>query len=79
MPVLARVGVLGRAQALPVPFRGHDGGEVVRFSSAVRLRQEEEVVADPGPSVWPGLLGLAWPRSFGHSPTSVLRATWPTN
>jgi hypothetical protein len=72
---LARVGVLSGAQPLPVPFRGRDGGEVVRFWYAVWLRQDEEVVAGPGPSVRPGLLGSAGPRSFGPSPASVLRAT----
>ena len=31
MPALARVGVLSGARPLPVPFRGRDGGEVMRF------------------------------------------------
>ena len=76
MSALARVGVLSGARPLPIPFRGHDGGKVVRFSCAMQLRQGEEVGADPGPSVWPGLLGLARPRSFGPSPASALQACY---
>jgi hypothetical protein len=76
---LVRVDVLGGARPLPVPFRGHDGGEVVRFSCSVWLRQDEEVMADPGPSIWPGLLGSTGPWWFGPSPASILRVTWPTN
>ena len=79
MPALARVGVLSRALPLPIPFKGRDRGDVMRFSCAVWLRQGEEVRADPVPSVWPGLLGSAGPRLFGPSPASVLRATWPAN
>jgi hypothetical protein len=45
--------------------------------NAVRLRQEEEVVADLGLSVRRGLLGPAGPRSFGPSLADVLRAAWP--
>jgi hypothetical protein len=48
MLVLVNGGTLASARPLPVPSRGHDGGEVVRLSSAVRLRQEGGVVADPG-------------------------------
>ena len=79
MPALARVGVLNGARPLPVPFRGHDGGEVACLSSVGRLRQEEEVVADPSPSIRPGLLGLAGPQSFRPSLASVLQALWPAN
>jgi hypothetical protein len=59
--VPVRAGTLGWARPLPVPSRGCDGGEVMRPSSAVRLRQEEGVVADPGLSVRSGLLGLTGP------------------
>jgi hypothetical protein len=51
----------------------------VRFLSVVRLKQREGVVVDPGLSVWPGLLGLARPRSFGPSLADMLRAVWPAN
>jgi hypothetical protein len=77
--ILVRVGTLGWAQPLPVPFEGRDGGEVVHLSSAVGLRQEEGVVANPGLSVWLGLLGLAGPQSFMPSLAKILRATWPAN
>jgi hypothetical protein len=76
---LATVGVLSGARPLPVPFRSRDVGKVMRFLCAVWLRQDEEVVADPGPSVRPGLLGSAGPQSFGPSTASVLRVTWPAN
>jgi hypothetical protein len=46
---------------------------------AVRLRQEEGVMADLGLSVWPGLLSLAGPQSFGLSLAGVLQATWLAN
>jgi len=36
-------------------------------------------MADPSLIVWPGLLGLARPRSFGLSLAGVLRAAWPVN
>ena len=77
MLALVRTGILGGARPLPVPSRGRDGGEVVRLSSTVQLRQEEEVMADPSLSVRPGLLGLAGPRLFGPSLTDILRAAWP--
>ena len=79
MPVFVRLGALCRARPLPVPSRGHDGGEVVRLLSAMRLRQEEGVVTDPGLSVRPRSLGLAEPRSFGPSLADMLRAAWPIN
>ena len=50
MPALARIGVHGGARPLLIPSRGHDGGELMRFSSAMWLRQEEEVMTDPSPS-----------------------------
>ena len=59
MLIFVRVGMLGCARPLSVPSRDHDGGEVVSLSSAVWLRQEEGVMADPGLSVWPGSPGLA--------------------
>jgi hypothetical protein len=37
--------MLGYARPLLVPSWGHDGGEVVRHSSVVRLRQDEGVMA----------------------------------
>ena len=67
MPALARVGVLSRALPLPIPFKGRDRGDVMRFSCAVWLRQDEEVMVDPGLSVRPGLLGSARSQSFGPS------------
>ena len=65
MLVLVRKGALAGARALPVLSRGRDRGKVMRLSSAVQLRQEGGVMADPGLIVRPGLLGLAKPRSFG--------------
>jgi hypothetical protein len=79
MPSLVRTCILGRARPLPVPSKGRDGGKVVRLSSAVWLRQEEEVMANPGLSVRPSLLGLAGPRSFRPSLADVLRAAWPAD
>ena len=79
MPVLVRVGTLGYARPLPVPSRGHDVGEVMCLSSAMWLRHEGGVVADPGLGVQPGLLGLTGPQSFGLSLAGVLRAAWPAN
>jgi hypothetical protein len=38
------------------------GRELLR---GVRLRQRKGVMVDLGLSVWPGLCGLARPRSFG--------------
>ena len=72
-------GTLAGARPVPIPSRGHDGGEVARLSSTVRLRQEGGVVSDPGLIVWPGLLGLAGPQSCGLSLAGVLRAAWPAN
>jgi hypothetical protein len=66
MLVLVRAGMLGWARPLSIPFGGHDREEVIRFSSAVRLRQEEGVMADPDLSVRLGSLGLAGPQSFRH-------------
>ena len=77
MRVLIRGGMLARARPLPIPSRGRDGGEVMRLSSAVQLRWEEWVVADPDLSAWPSLLGLTRPRSFRLLLAGVLRATWP--
>ena len=72
MLVFVRGGTLDCTRSLFVPSRGRDGGDVVRHSSAVRLRQEGEVVANPGLIVWPSLLGLAGPQSFGLSLADVL-------
>jgi hypothetical protein len=49
----------------PHSLWGHDRVEVVRLSSAIRLRQEEGVVVDPSLSVRPSSRGLARPRSYG--------------
>jgi hypothetical protein len=46
---------------------------------AMQLKQEEGVMADPGLSVRPSLLGSARPRSFGLSLASILRAAWLAN
>jgi hypothetical protein len=75
--ILVRVGTLGQARPPSVPSRGRDGGEVMRPSSVVQLRQEEGVIADPGLSVRPGLLSSAGPRSFGPLLAGVLQAAWP--
>jgi hypothetical protein len=40
MLVLVRAGTLGCALPLPIPPRGQDGGEVVRLSYIMRLRQK---------------------------------------
>ena len=74
MLVIVKAGTLGWARPLPVPSGDRDGGEVMRLSSVVRLRQEKGVVANPGLNVRPGLLGLAGPRSFGPSLVEILRA-----
>jgi hypothetical protein len=37
----------------------------VHHQGAVRVMQEEGVMDDPDLSVWPGLLGLAGPRTLG--------------
>jgi hypothetical protein len=72
--VLTRAGTLGGARPLLVPSGGQEGGEVVRPSSAARLRHEGGVVADPGLSARPGSLVLAGPRSSGLSLADVLWA-----
>jgi hypothetical protein len=79
MLVLVIGGMLAGARPLPVSSRGRDEGEVVRLSSAVRIRQEGGVVPDPGLIVWPGLLGLSGPQSFGFSLADVLWAAWPSD
>ena len=79
MPILVRVGTIGWAQPLSIPSRDRNGGAVVRLSSAMWLRNEGGVVADPGLGAQPSLLGLAGPRSFGLSLAAVLWAAWPTN
>ena len=64
---------------LSVPSRGHDGREVVRLSSVVRLRLEEGVVADSDLIVRPSLHGSAGPRLFWPSLANMLWAAWPSN
>jgi hypothetical protein len=63
----------------PFPLGVVMGGEVMRLSGAVWLRQEEGVMADPDLSVWPGSLGLARPQSFGPLIVDILRPRWPAN
>jgi hypothetical protein len=71
--------MLAGARPLLVPYRGRDGGEIMRLSRAVRLRQERGVMADPSLIIRPRLLGLAGPQSFGLSLAGVLRAAWPAD
>ena len=79
MLVLVRTGVLAGARPLLVSSRDHDGGEVVRLSSAVRLRQEGGVMANPGLIIWPSLLSLVRPQLFALSLADVFWATWPSD
>jgi hypothetical protein len=60
MLALVRAGTPSYTRPLPVPPKGRDGGEVVRPLGAMRLRQEEGVVADPGLDAWPAPLGFRW-------------------
>ena len=69
--VLIRADALGWARPLPVPPQGRDDGEVASFLYVVRLRRKGEVVANLGLSIYPGLLVLAGPRSFGLSLADV--------
>ena len=77
--MVSRAGTLGYARPLPDPFGGRDGGEVTLLLSIMRLWEEEGVVADPGLSIQPALLGLAGPWSFGLLLTSVLWAARSAN